>query len=102
MDLYSLLCFGGTLVVLLPMVVADDGASLVGPSPRTVQTHYGALRGIVQQFHGPGLHPVEKFLGVPYATPPIHGLRFMPPLTPSPWDGVKMVSPGYILSHLFQ
>ena len=61
-------------------------------SPRIVQTHYGALRGIIDRFgHGSpaGLHPVEKFLGVPYATPPIKGLRFMPPLTPSPWDGIK-------------
>ena len=61
-------------------------------SPRIVQTHYGALRGIIDRFgHGSpaGLHPVEKFLGVPYATPPIKGLRFMPPLTPSPWEGVK-------------
>ncbi len=63
-------------------------------SPRIVQTHYGALRGIIDRFgHGSpaGLHPVEKFLGVPYATAPIKGLRFMPPLTPSPWDGVKIV-----------
>ena len=58
-------------------------------SPRIVHTHYGSLRGVVHQFNGPGLHPVEKFLGVPYATPPVNGLRFMPPLTPSSWDDVK-------------
>ena len=61
-------------------------------SPRIVQTQYGALRGIIDRFgggNGIGLHPVEKFLGVPYATPPVNGLRFMPPITPSPWDGVR-------------
>lgn len=62
----------------------------------------GALRGIIDRLDGAAsqqeeqqhgrpvrLHPVEKFLGVPYATPPINGLRFMPPLTPSPWDGLR-------------
>ncbi|KAG8235359.1 hypothetical protein J437_LFUL015973 [Ladona fulva] len=37
-------------------------------------------------------HPyaVEAFLGVPYATPPLGRLRYMPPLTPSPWRGTKV------------
>ncbi|XP_025017794.1 cell wall integrity and stress response component 1, partial [Tetranychus urticae] len=34
--------------------------------------------------------PVEVFLGVPYATPPIGSLRFMPPVTPTHWRGVKL------------
>ena len=78
------------LVMLLAAVRGAQGDDEV-PSARTVQTHYGTLRGVVRKFDVAGLHPVEKFLGVPYATPPIHGLRFMPPLTPSPWDGIKMV-----------
>ncbi|XP_046401689.1 uncharacterized protein LOC124167724 [Ischnura elegans] len=37
-------------------------------------------------------HPyaVEAFLGVPYATAPIGRLRYMPPLTPTPWRGTKV------------
>ncbi len=71
-------------------------ASTISISQRIVQTDYGALRGVVDHIAHhqggsfAGLHPVEKFLGVPYATPPINGLRFMPPLTPSPWDGIKL------------
>ena len=76
-----------TLATLVTLVAASTV-----PSPRTVQTHYGTLRGVVEKFDVAGLHPVEKFLGVPYATPPIHGLRFMPPLTPSPWEGIKLVN----------
>ena len=35
---------------------------------------------------------VEIFLGVPYASPPIGSLRFMPPVTPIYWKGVKLVN----------
>ncbi|CAG7836696.1 unnamed protein product [Allacma fusca] len=28
------------------------------------------------------------FLGIPYASPPVHNLRFRPPSAPSPWQGV--------------
>lgn len=35
---------------------------------------------------------VEAFLGVPYATPPVGSLRFMPPVTPSHWRGVRMAN----------
>ncbi|KAK7593086.1 hypothetical protein V9T40_007838 [Parthenolecanium corni] len=29
------------------------------------------------------------FLGIPYAKPPLGGLRFMPPEPPSPWNGIR-------------
>ncbi|XP_034255283.1 neuroligin-4, X-linked-like [Thrips palmi] len=35
------------------------------------------------------LQPVEAFLGVPYATPPVGGNRFSPTRAPSPWDEVR-------------
>lgn len=38
------------------------------------------------------LEPVEAFLGVPYASPPLGSLRFMPPVTPSHWRGVRMAN----------
>ncbi|VVD05911.1 unnamed protein product, partial [Leptidea sinapis] len=55
-------------------------------SSRIVQTKYGKLQGIVlgmdeHRF----LSPLEVFLGVPYATPPVGSNR-----TPSPWDGVRV------------
>jgi carboxylesterase type B len=36
------------------------------------------------------LKPVEVFLGIPYATPPVRSNRFSPTRTPSPWDGVRI------------
>lgn len=38
------------------------------------------------------LTPVEAFLGVPYASPPLGSLRFMPPVTPNFWKGVRMAN----------
>lgn len=54
-------------------------------SNRIVRTKYGPLQGIAIQ----NLQ-VEAFLGVPYATPPLESLRFMPPVTPSLWTKTKM------------
>lgn len=40
-------------------------------STRVVRTKYGPLRGVMMHIHP----PVEAFLGVPYATPPVGSLR---------------------------
>lgn len=40
-------------------------------STRVVRSKYGPLRGIIVHSHP----PVEAFLGVPYATPPLGSLR---------------------------
>lgn len=72
-------------------------SSSFSSSSRVVTTRYGSLRGNLvrlssktspegQQTLSPA---VEAFLGVPYATPPTGGLRFMPPVTPSHWRGVR-------------
>lgn len=64
-------------------------------SPRTVRTKYGALRGLVVNLGVRGLGNAEMFLSVPYASPPIGNLRFMPPGSPVPWRDVKQVDhPG--------
>src|SRR5262245_62434643 len=49
---------------------------------REVETTYGTLRGAQ---HGDHL----KFLGVPFAKPPIGELRFKAPEPPAPWSGVR-------------
>ncbi|XP_055921540.1 uncharacterized protein LOC129952753 [Eupeodes corollae] len=51
----------------------------------TIKTKYGLLRGIVVR----SSPLVEAFLGIPYASPPVGSLRFMPPITPSPWKNVR-------------
>ncbi|XP_053601645.1 neuroligin-4, Y-linked-like isoform X2 [Plodia interpunctella] len=60
-------------------------------SSRIVQTKYGKLQGIVLSMDEHRyLSPLEVFLGVPYATPPVGSNRFSPTRTPSPWDGVRV------------
>ncbi|MFD4629653.1 carboxylesterase/lipase family protein [Streptomyces sp. NPDC058284] len=47
------------------------------PSP-AVTTVHGPVRG-ERRAHG------LRFLGIPYAAPPVGGLRFAPPVAPAPW-----------------
>lgn len=81
--------------------VNADNVDYVMHSPRTVNTKYGSLQGIVITFvrelnstrgHGTRLTPVEAFLGVPYASPPSGNLRFMPPVAPTHWRGVRQAN----------
>ncbi|XP_013181474.1 PREDICTED: neuroligin-4, Y-linked-like [Papilio xuthus] len=60
-------------------------------SSKIVQTKYGKLQGIILAMDEHRyLSPLEVFLGVPYATPPVGSNRFSPTRTPSPWDGVRV------------
>lgn len=57
---------------------------------RTVRTKYGDVSGIIVQLDAKHLEPVEVFRGIPYASPPLGSLRFMPPVTGALWSGVKI------------
>lgn len=59
------------------------------PSPRIIHTKYGDLQGVYRHLPNKNLEPVEVYLGVPYASPPVGTLRFMPPVTPSLWNDVR-------------
>ncbi|XP_054157233.1 neuroligin-4, X-linked-like [Oppia nitens] len=69
-------------------------------SVRQVNTKYGSLRGKYvtftplrqSDFPHIRLHTIEAYLGVPYATPPIGSLRFMPPVTPTHWRGTRLAN----------
>jgi para-nitrobenzyl esterase len=80
------------------MVAAVAGIGLVGavtigaptlataktkatPSP-LVKTSYGWLRGV-------GAGGADRFLGVPFAQPPVKSLRFKAPVAPRKWTGVR-------------
>ncbi|KAI1295610.1 Neuroligin-4, X-linked [Halotydeus destructor] len=66
-------------------------------SPRIVTIKYGAVRGSIVTLPNQSLQPVEVFMGIPYASPPVGKLRFMPPVTSSLWTGVKSATtPGPI------
>uniref|UniRef100_A0A1A7X4U2 Neuroligin 3a n=1 Tax=Iconisemion striatum TaxID=60296 RepID=A0A1A7X4U2_9TELE len=55
----------------------------------TVNTQYGKLRGVRVPLPSEILGPVDQYLGVPYAAPPVGEKRFMPPEPPSSWSGTK-------------
>ncbi|CAM1310733.1 Uncharacterised protein r2_g2097 [Pycnogonum litorale] len=61
-----------------------------GISSRTVVTKYGVVRGVILDSYSEDLAPIEAFLGIPYAAPPVGPLRFMHPVTPRGWSGVYM------------
>ncbi|MCJ8733876.1 hypothetical protein PDJAM_G00228720 [Pangasius djambal] len=55
----------------------------------TVNTNYGKLRGMRVPLPSEILGPVDQYLGVPYAAPPVAEKRFLPPEPPSSWSGIK-------------
>ena len=59
------------LIVCILISVVDS--LLANPS---VQTHYGTILGSIEDFEG---HQVERYLGIPFAQPPIGQLRFQKP-----------------------
>lgn len=65
------------------------GADTVQLSSRVVTTKYGAVSGVIVHLEGKHLEPVEAYKGIPYASPPIGSLRFMPPVTGALWSGVR-------------
>ncbi|KAG5874092.1 hypothetical protein JTB14_037922 [Gonioctena quinquepunctata] len=70
----------------------SDPASESRPSltSRTVRTKYGDVSGVIITLESKHLEPVEVFRGIPYASPPLGSLRFMPPVTGALWQGVKI------------
>ncbi|XP_017327711.1 neuroligin-2a [Ictalurus punctatus] len=54
-----------------------------------VSTNYGKLRGLKKELNNEILGPVEQYLGIPYATPPIGDRRFQPPEAPGSWPEVR-------------
>ncbi|XP_070148712.1 neuroligin 3 isoform X1 [Polyergus mexicanus] len=74
------------ILALLGLILATAGAEL---SSRIVRTKYGELSGVIVTLDR-NLEGVEVFRGVPYASPPIGSLRFMPPVSGALWSGVKV------------
>ena len=80
---FFLVQFVLVIFALVPNVASGDLNS------RTVKTKYGDLKGVIVKFER-NLGGVEIFRGVPYASPPVGNLRFMPPVNGAPWHGVKV------------
>lgn len=77
------------MVVIVLVKDANASASLLVHkySTRVVRTKYGPLRGVMIHIHP----PVEAFLGVPYATPPVGSLRFVSTVTHDTIYGIKAI-----------
>ncbi|GFS34387.1 neuroligin 4-like [Trichonephila inaurata madagascariensis] len=72
------------------MGIVGDHLNPAGkPRTKVISTKYGELRGFIATLPNRQLQPVEVYLGVPYASPPISALRFMPPVTPAHWKGTR-------------
>src|ERR1700722_12130716 len=54
----------------------------MGSAEPEVSTTYGRVRGRIE-------HGNAVFRGLPFARPPLFGLRFQAPAPPAAWDGVR-------------
>jgi para-nitrobenzyl esterase len=73
------------LLSVAPAASADASAAGNAGQPGTqlvVRTSDGLLKGATSQ-------DAREFLGVPYAAPPVDGLRFAPPQPVHAWSGVR-------------
>ncbi|XP_075585134.1 uncharacterized protein LOC124494794 isoform X3 [Dermatophagoides farinae] len=80
-------------------------------SSTVVKIKYGLLQGLLVRMdkmfsnstkttknhhhhhhHPIRLQPVKAYLGIPYASPPTGALRFMPPVTPAHWRGIRLAT----------
>lgn len=79
-----MICFRlSAFIVYFALVTTSD--SILS---RVVQTKYGRIQGAIRHHTRPTLPPVEVYLGVPYASPPIGEGRFTPTSSPLPWDHI--------------
>ncbi|GGN97935.1 carboxylic ester hydrolase [Actinoplanes lobatus] len=73
---------GGSLSVAASPLIAAPAHADGGRWKDEAATRYGRVRGRRQD-------GIVKFLGVPYATPPLGKLRFRAPQPLKPWHGVR-------------
>src|ERR1700722_6298800 len=71
----------GALIAAPPPVSASTGGQPAAGGP-VVVTANGAVRGTSSG-------PVNEFLGIPYAAPPVGALRWRPPQPAASWPGVR-------------
>ncbi|XP_038168434.1 pyrethroid hydrolase Ces2e-like isoform X2 [Arvicola amphibius] len=73
----------GLLIILLH--VQGQDSSEANPIRNT---HAGKVRGSLVHVRDTKVG-VHRFLGIPFAKPPVGPLRFAPPEAPEPWSGVR-------------
>lgn len=71
-------------LTLIPVSTAAgaEGAETIGKSAPRVKTVQGSLEGV-------WVDASKVYRGIPYARPPVEGLRWQPPQPVNPWSGVQ-------------
>ncbi|MBE8472165.1 carboxylesterase/lipase family protein [Streptomyces justiciae] len=73
---------GGALSVVAGTAMSSPALARGARHTDEARTRYGRVRGRCED-------GIVKFLGVPYATPPLGALRFKAPQPPRSWHGVR-------------
>ncbi|RQP23370.1 carboxylesterase/lipase family protein [Piscinibacter terrae] len=81
----STLRAGAALAAASLLSLAACGGSDDAPPPTRRATSFGTVEGIDHST----TTGTYAWLGVPYAKPPVGSLRWMPPVDPAPWSGVR-------------
>jgi para-nitrobenzyl esterase len=81
--LFKPLHFSAVLFMLATLLQVHAGTAWARAGAFTVITTSGQLRGLPRPNGG------VKFLGIPYAQPPVGDLRWREPLPAKPWSGVR-------------
>ncbi|KVE27410.1 hypothetical protein WS67_11585 [Burkholderia singularis] len=78
-----------TLILALSLVGCTSNSALpqqaANPAPTQRVTSFGTVNGLDRS----AATGVYAWLGIPYAKPPVGALRWMPPVDPAPWTGVR-------------
>lgn len=72
-------------IVCFALAVVACAAEQVPVDPQVAATEAGLVRGV--EFDG-----VVRFLGIPYAAPPVAALRWRPPERAEPWEGERLAT----------
>jgi para-nitrobenzyl esterase len=83
------LVLGGVALAAVLVAATTSGAG-AAPVPESVSGPVVATEdGLVQ---GVATSTTDKFLGVPYAAPPVGALRWQPPQRPARWQGIRQTT----------